>query len=98
MFHSFMKLKMHSLFRRPLLLAGSALLGAVALVHAQDFVWSSFDADVNGWKYGWAVNATLSQDPALDAAADPSAGSLMVTTDWTAGGESVLQRDNGIAW
>ena len=87
-----MNLKMHSL-----LLAGSALLGTAALVHAQDFVWSSFDADVNGWKYGWAVNATLSQDPARDAAADPNSGSLMVTTDWAAGGESVLQRDNGIA-
>lgn len=88
---------------RPKRLSSVFLFSAAVAVSAnvawcQNLVWNPFDFDAEGWKRGWGIEEiTVAQDPAKDAATNANSGALMWEVPWTNGGESVLQRDAGIA-
>ena len=73
-----------------------ALLGSAPLAHAEDYIYSGFDADTEGWGRGWGIeNYVLEWDGAVDSKNNASSGSLKITANFAASNnwqELVLQR------
>ncbi len=69
------------------LIVGRACLAALALsttsgIRAEDYIYSGFDLDTEGWARGWGVgDFTLDWDASTDAKGDPASGSLKITVN-----------------
>ncbi len=70
------------------LIVGRACLAALALsttsgIRAEDYIYSGFDLDTEGWARGWGVgDFTLDWDASTDAKGDPASGSLKITVNY----------------